>query len=95
MHDEQRGSLLTRHVTATSTLLTSLRPNTVYAIKIRAYTSAGGGPWSAVFRARTFRAPVPGSREPSFVWSSREGLLQTNTMADNTDMLIHADTLKV
>ncbi|KAF4521972.1 hypothetical protein B566_EDAN012521 [Ephemera danica] len=95
LRDENCSTVETHlNVTSTSVTLTSLRPDTPYSLKACAYTSAGRGPWSAEFQGRSFRAPLPGHREPSLVWGADEGFMQSDTTGDSVVTLIHSDSLK-
>ncbi|GAB0094112.1 Tyrosine-protein kinase receptor [Sergentomyia squamirostris] len=61
-----------------------LKPNTVYTFRAAAYTSAGKGPWSTEFRAKTLNS----LHNRYLIWSSDNGLLQSDVIGDHVDTLI-------
>lgn len=80
------------NITDTSTTVRNLRPNTVYSVKVRAYSQGGRGPWSTDFVGRTLRPP---SRRgfPYMLWSASEALLKSDIVGDSIQPLIHWSSL--
>ncbi|XP_055681919.1 protein sevenless isoform X2 [Lutzomyia longipalpis] len=61
-----------------------LRPNTMYIFRAAAYTKAGKGPWSTEFRAKTLNS----LHSRYIIWSSDNGLLQSDVIGEHIDTLI-------
>uniref|UniRef100_A0A1B0DB76 Fibronectin type-III domain-containing protein n=1 Tax=Phlebotomus papatasi TaxID=29031 RepID=A0A1B0DB76_PHLPP len=61
-----------------------LRPNTMYTFRAAAYTSTGKGPWSTEFRAKTLNS----LHNRYLIWSSDNGLLQSDVIGEHIDTLI-------
>lgn len=92
VRDEARGDTQEhRDVNATWCTVHGLREDTPYVVKAAAYTSAGVGPWSSEFRARTLRSHPPPA---TVLWSAAEGLLRSDVTADRVEVLVHAASLR-
>lgn len=91
VRDEDRGDTVEhRDGNATSCTVRGLREDTAYAVRAAAYTSAGVGPWSGEFRARTLRSHPPPA---TVLWSSAEGLLRSDVTGDQVEVLVGAASL--
>ena len=76
----------------TSFTVHDLESGTAYVLRAAAYTSAGVGPWSAPFSARTLSGLGTGA---TIVWSASEGLLVSDPTGDTLHTIIHTDNLRV
>lgn len=65
-------------------LILDLVPNTNYRVRVAAYTKGGIGQFSSEFRAKTLRT----SHERSLMWSSNDGLLQSDILGDHVHVLV-------
>lgn len=92
VRDEELGDTLELHdVNATWCTVQGLREDTPYVVRAAAYTSAGVGPWSSEFRARTLRSHPPPA---TVLWSTAEGLLRSDVTGDHVKTLVHAAALR-
>lgn len=71
-------------ITGSHYVVNKLRPSTNYMFRVAAYTSAGRGPWSAEFRTKTIKTP----HDRYMLWSSNEGLFQSDILGENIHELI-------
>ncbi|XP_059618544.1 protein sevenless isoform X2 [Phlebotomus argentipes] len=62
----------------------NLLPNAMYTFRVAAYTSAGKGPWSTEFKAKTLNS----LHNRYLIWSSDNGLLQSDVIGEHIDTLI-------
>lgn len=67
----------------------NLSENQGYMIRVAAYTSAGVGPFSTEFHSRTLKT----LHDRSLIWSSEEGLVQSDILAERVDVLIPRESL--
>ncbi|KFB37897.1 AGAP000015-PA-like protein [Anopheles sinensis] len=61
-----------------------LQPNRVYAIRAAAFTLAGLGSWSSVFRVRTLRT----KQQRHLVWASADGIMRSDVIGENVSTMI-------
>ncbi|XP_064488538.1 proto-oncogene tyrosine-protein kinase ROS-like isoform X2 [Ornithodoros turicata] len=88
-----RNIIFRLNITETSATVGNLRPNTVYSVKVRAYSRGGKGPWSSDFIGRTLQTTkTPGY--PYMLWSANEALLRSDIVGDNVQPLIHWSTFE-
>lgn len=65
-----------------------LKPNTLYRIKVRAFSIAGKGAWSDVFQGQTLPSLETWPSKPFAVVSTREGLVKADIDGKFRDQLI-------
>lgn len=83
----ENNSLLvsrTNEIKGTFFTVDKLKPNTNYTFRAAAYTSAGRGPWSTEFYAKTLKS----SHDRYLIWSSKDGLLQSDVLGEHIHPLI-------
>ncbi|XP_035208124.1 proto-oncogene tyrosine-protein kinase ROS-like, partial [Stegodyphus dumicola] len=68
--------------------VSNLKPNTTYSVKVRAYSDGGKGPWSSEFTGTTLKKSRKAG-EPFILWGAREGLLKSEVLGENVQVLIH------
>ncbi|XP_031638812.1 proto-oncogene tyrosine-protein kinase ROS-like [Contarinia nasturtii] len=69
--------------------VSDLKPNTKYRFRVNAYTNAGSGPYSVEYMGQTLKKAD--NRE--IVWSSHDGLIQSDILAEKMHTLIPQLTL--
>ncbi|XP_031627487.1 proto-oncogene tyrosine-protein kinase ROS-like isoform X2 [Contarinia nasturtii] len=69
--------------------VSDLKPDTKYRFRVTAYTNAGSGPYSVEYMGQTLKKAD--NRE--IVWSSHDGLIQSDILAENVHTLIPQPTL--
>lgn len=65
-------------------IVTDLTPDTVYRFRVAAYTKAGYSQYSVEFLGRTLKT----AHNRSIIWSSRDGLMQSDILANDIHVLI-------
>lgn len=89
--DEDNGNIreIIRNIKSSRIIIGNLTSNTNYKFRVAAYTSAGIGPFSTEFRARTMKS----AHDRSLIWSSYYGLVQSDILAEHLHILIPYDSL--
>ncbi|KAI4460354.1 tyrosine-protein kinase receptor [Holotrichia oblita] len=82
-----------KDINVTSYTIKTLKEDAEYVIKAAAYTQSGKGPWSSEFKGRSLRRSKDG-KQPMILWSASEGLLQSDTIGENVQTLIHKSSIK-
>ncbi|KAK9499086.1 hypothetical protein O3M35_003598 [Rhynocoris fuscipes] len=96
--NKENGGILLKDINSTWTRISDLQANVEYTLKVAAFTSAGVGPWSGEFKARTLKANSNDgiSSGTTFVWSAQQGLLVSDPTGETTlNTLIPAHQLQV
>lgn len=78
-----------RGLNQTDCVAHELKPATDYSIKVRAYSKAGNGTWSAKFHGKTLKK-IRSFRYPFALWSTKDGLLKSNLIGDKAETLIYS-----
>lgn len=78
------------NVSGTSYTFHNLYPNTLYSIKVRAFSPGGKGPWSKAFHGKTLKPSTLGY--PYIIWSTGGKLATSNLLGDNIKPLILASS---
>lgn len=81
--DNDRTELLSE-IKGLHYIVDNLRENRRYMIRVAAYTIGGVGPFSTEFHAQTFKT----SHDRSLIWSSKDGLVQSDVLGENIQTLI-------
>lgn len=82
--DSEKNKQVFRNITAFTYTVMNLEPNTLYTFRTCSYTNAGKGPWSQEFKAKTLKT----SDERHLIWSSNDGLLQSDIIGENIKTLL-------
>lgn len=69
--------------------VSDLNPDTKYRFRVTAYTNAGSGPYSVEYRGQTLKQ----AQKREIIWSSHDGLIQSDILAENIRTLIPQPTL--
>ncbi|XP_023240042.1 proto-oncogene tyrosine-protein kinase ROS-like [Centruroides sculpturatus] len=78
------------NVSSTSYIFYNLYPNTLYSVKVRAFSPGGKGPWSKEFSGKTLKPGTLGY--PYIIWSTGGKLATSNLLGDNISPLILASS---
>lgn len=82
-----------KYINTTSFIIDHLQGNVEYVMRVAAYTTLGKGPWSLEFRGKSLRNPESG-KQPTILWSSKEGLFGSDITGENVKVLIKRDVIK-
>lgn len=82
--DKNNSKTTVRGIKGLHHFVSNLSPNTNYRVRVAAYTNGGYGQFSSEFRAKTLRSP----HHRYLMWSSNDGLLQSDILGDHVQILI-------
>lgn len=80
-----------KNINVTSYTIKNLTDDTEYVIKVAASTSSGKGPWSSEFKGVSLKKQL---NNPMIFWSANEGLLKSDPIGENVEILIHRSDIK-